>query len=117
MVNEIFKDMTQQNIRFYIFEKSKVNVCDDKTKDGIHILINIICDYATKMLIRDYIIKNLPDIWDDLPLKNSCDVDCMVEHPRVNENYYRIANSNVLFNLKRKPIFGRQIINISCLLR
>ena len=39
---------------------------------------------------------------------NHCDVELMVEHLGVNENYDRKANCNVLFNLECRPIFELQ---------
>ena len=70
-VYEIFENMDNQTLKIHVFEKETVNMCDDKTKDGIHLLMNIVCDFPTKMLIRDYILENIRDIWDDLPLQNS----------------------------------------------
>ena len=67
----IFTNLKKHSIQFYIFEKEKVNICKDKTKDGIHIIINIITDFATKMILRNYIIQNIVDIWDDLPITNT----------------------------------------------
>ena len=69
--NEMFQDIQGKNITFYIFEKESVNQCEDKTKDGIHMMINILCDVATKRILRDYMIAQLPDIWDDLPITNT----------------------------------------------
>lgn len=71
--SEMFQDIQEQNIVFYIFEKESVNECEDKTKDGIHIMVNILCDVSTKRILRDYMVSQLPDIWDDLPLTNSWD--------------------------------------------
>jgi len=68
---DIFKEIDNKTISFYIFEKDNVNLCEDKTKDGVHIIINILCDYATKMIIREYIVTNISDIWEDLPITNS----------------------------------------------
>ena len=68
---DIFQNIEGKKIRFHVFEKQNVNVCDDKTKDGIHILINVICDFPTKMVFRDYILANIEDIWDDLPITNT----------------------------------------------
>lgn len=68
---DTFKCITGDMIEFYVFEKDNLNFCDDVVKDGIHIIINICCDYAVKMMIRDYIIKNINDIWSDLPIKNT----------------------------------------------
>ena len=71
LLYNIFDNTEDKPFNVYILEKQNVNQCDDKTKDGIHIILNIICDFATKMIIRDHIIKELPDIWDDLPFTNS----------------------------------------------
>ena len=69
-IHQIFK-LEEQQIEFYIFEKDNVNLCEDKTKDGIHIIINILGDFAIKMVFRDYIVEHLADIWDgELPIIN-----------------------------------------------
>ena len=67
---DIYKSIKNNKIKFYIFEKENVNNCNDVTKDGIHIIINIIDDYASKQLFRKKIIEQLNNIWDDLPLNN-----------------------------------------------
>ena len=74
MVNafcDTFTTIEGNKLEFYVFEKDHVNLCDDITKDGIHIITNVECDFATKMIIRDYVVDNIGDIWDDvLPIKN-----------------------------------------------
>lgn len=66
----IFPNVINKDFKIYIFEKENVNQCGDKTKDGIHIIVNMYCDVAAKMVLRDYIVKNVGDIWDDLPITN-----------------------------------------------
>jgi P4 family phage/plasmid primase-like protien len=58
----------------FIFEKPKVNRLADKslTKDGIHMLIGLQIDHTMQTIIRDKMLKNLPDVWD-LPLINTWD--------------------------------------------
>uniref|UniRef100_A0AB39JFM9 DNA Primase n=1 Tax=Florenciella sp. virus SA2 TaxID=3240092 RepID=A0AB39JFM9_9VIRU len=68
--NDIFDNISNKQITFYILEKEEVNREETITKDGIHIIINIISDYATKLLFRNLLIEQLKDIWDDLPLLN-----------------------------------------------
>tara|TARA_B100001094_G_scaffold23379_2_gene19813 strand:+ start:1380 stop:4226 length:2847 start_codon:yes stop_codon:yes gene_type:complete len=68
--NELFDDLDNNQISFYIFEKENVNCLDNVTKDGIHIIIDIIADFPVKMLFRKYIIENIGDVWVDLPLVN-----------------------------------------------
>tara|TARA_Y100000768_G_C23991051_1_gene693087 strand:- start:11036 stop:13849 length:2814 start_codon:yes stop_codon:yes gene_type:complete len=70
---DIYKCIKNNAIKFYIFEKEDVNCCDNLTKDGIHIIINILEDYGTKQIFRKKLIEQLPIIWDDLPLTNSWD--------------------------------------------
>ena len=50
--NELFDDLNNKQISFYIFEKENVNCLDKVTKDGIHIIVNIIADFATKVMLR-----------------------------------------------------------------
>jgi P4 family phage/plasmid primase-like protien len=68
--DEIFQNVDNKEISFYIFEKAHVNMLEDKTKDGIHIIINIDCDATTKLMFRKYILRDLPHLWDKLPLTN-----------------------------------------------
>ena len=71
----IFKKMYQFDDRdhfpVYIFEKSTVNVLEDKkiTKDGIHIIVGIQADRATQLVFRKKIIAYVEDAWVDLKEK------------------------------------------------
>lgn len=69
--NDMFEDIKSKSIKFYIFEKENVNKLEDKTKDGIHIMINVLCDFATKQILREHIVSELSDIWEDLPIQNT----------------------------------------------
>jgi len=55
----------------YVMEKNNVNVLDNKTKDGIHIIIGIKMHKALQVLLRKKVLPELQNIWDDLPVKNS----------------------------------------------
>ena len=68
--NDIFDNLSNNQINFYILEKEDVNCEDSVTKDGIHIIINILGDFPTKLLFRNMLVEQLKDIWDDLPLIN-----------------------------------------------
>ncbi len=67
---DIYKCIKDNTIKFYIFEKENINSCSDITKDGIHIIINIVDDFASKQIFRKKIIEQLNNIWNDLPLNN-----------------------------------------------
>ncbi len=58
-------------IPVFLFEKEDVNMLDDVTKDGIHMIIGINMDRTLQILLRQKILEKLPDIWGDLPLQNT----------------------------------------------
>lgn len=70
-----FKDIYDINksikIPVWVMEKHKVNITDEKTKDGIHIIIGLKMHKALQLILRDKVINDIPDMWDDLPLTNS----------------------------------------------
>ena len=56
----------------YIMEKDNVNIIEDKyTKDGIHVIIGACCSFALKECIREAVIYELKELWNDLPLINT----------------------------------------------
>lgn len=67
----------KQNDTFEIFvlEKSNVNMLDNKTKDGIHIIIGLCLERKYQIDLRDEIMKNedILNILDQLPLINKID--------------------------------------------
>ena len=58
----------------FIFEKPNVNRLGDctLTKDGIHMIIGVQVDHTMQTLIREKMMKKMPEIWD-LPLINTWD--------------------------------------------
>lgn len=64
-----------ENTKFKIFvmEKQNVNVLTEKniTKDGIHIIITLKVDRTTQKIIRQYMIEQMNNTWEDLPIINS----------------------------------------------
>jgi len=65
------KQMNEKTIECYVMERENVRFEEDKTKDGIHIILNLKMDYTCKIMMRDLIIKNIPDSWNELPLTNT----------------------------------------------
>lgn len=55
----------------FVFEKPDVNLLEDTTKDGIHILIGMKMDRALQIMLRKRMLAQMPAIWGDLPLTNS----------------------------------------------
>ena len=53
-----------------VMEKPDVNQLENKTKDGIHIIIGVQMHKALQVLLRKKVLPELKDIWDDLPITN-----------------------------------------------
>jgi hypothetical protein len=58
-------------IDVYIMEKDKVNCLENKTKDGIHILINLNMEIELRVELRKRVIKNKLEQLLDLPITNA----------------------------------------------
>jgi len=59
------------NIDVFIMEKKNVNCLPEKTKDGIHIIIGISMHKGLQVIMRNKVLEELPEIWDDLPITNT----------------------------------------------
>lgn len=79
---------TEMNI--FVMEKKNVNILEDKTKDGIHVIFGIQVHKAIQLMIRDNIVKEIASIWEDLPINNSWDqvVDEGIAKGHVNWQMY-----------------------------
>ena len=60
-------------IPVYVMEKKNVNKLDNKTKDGIHMIIGIQMHKALQVMLRDRVLPEIKNIWDDLPITNAWD--------------------------------------------
>jgi P4 family phage/plasmid primase-like protien len=54
----------------FVMEKKDVNALENKTKDGMHIIIGIQMHKALQVVLRKKVLPELKTIWDDLPLVN-----------------------------------------------
>ena len=72
-ISKICNLSDEQKVEVFIMEKSSVNVLDTKTKDGIHIIFGISMHKAAQSLIRDKVMPELKEVWDDLPFTNDMD--------------------------------------------
>ena len=57
----------------FVMHKGDVNKIEDKTKDGIHIIIGIKMHKAQQVLLRKNVIDEIQNMWEDLPITNSWD--------------------------------------------
>ena len=72
-INEIYTIPDETKIDVYITQKDQPNLLEDKTKDGVHIVIGIKMHKAAQSFIRNQLLQNIREMWDDLPYKNSVD--------------------------------------------
>jgi P4 family phage/plasmid primase-like protien len=95
-ISDIFKFNDNDEIEIFIMEKNDVCVLDTKTKDGIHMIFGIAAHKAAHVLLRDKIMFELKEMWDDLPLTNSADelVDDGVMKGNVNWQMYGSRKPN-----------------------
>ena len=56
------------SVPVFIFEKEDVNMLEDVTKDGIHIIIGINMDRILQIMLRKRVINNLSTTLESLPL-------------------------------------------------
>jgi P4 family phage/plasmid primase-like protien len=71
-VLSIVKQITNEMIKCYIFEKKNVNTSlENVTKDGIHILINLKMDFNEKIILRNKLLMGISDILSSLPIINT----------------------------------------------
>lgn len=59
------------DISVYILQKQNVNILDNKTKDGVHIIVGLKVHKGVQSLLRDRILPEVGDLWSDLPIENS----------------------------------------------
>lgn len=57
-------------IPVYVMEKNDVNTLENKTKDGIHVIIGMQMHKALQVLLRKKVLPELKTIWEDLPITN-----------------------------------------------
>jgi P4 family phage/plasmid primase-like protien len=70
-ISKIFNIPNDTKINVFVMEKNNVNILEDKTKDGIHIIFGISCHKAIQVLLREKIIRELGEMWEDLCLTNN----------------------------------------------
>ena len=67
-----YYDIQQNNcIEIYVLEKKHVNILDNITKDGIHIIFGLKVHKALQILFRNNILNEINNIWEDLPITNN----------------------------------------------
>ena len=72
-ISELIKIDNETAIEVFVMEKNHVNCLNNKTKDGIHLLFGITMHKALQVVLRNKILAEIKDLWDDLPIINTWD--------------------------------------------
>jgi len=82
----------EKTINAFILEKPRANTNNEEyTKDGIHIVINLSIPYGVQVAIRNEVVKELGNIFEDLPLTN---------------DYESLLDSRISTGINKWQIFG-----------
>jgi P4 family phage/plasmid primase-like protien len=54
----------------FVMEKPNVKLLEEKTKDGIHIIIGVQSHKALQIFLRNHILNDLKSMWEDIPFTN-----------------------------------------------
>lgn len=78
MVNLYFQEITElvdipikTKFPIFIFEKENVNMLENTTKDGIHMIIGIHMERGLQIILRNRMVYKLKDVLGELPLENT----------------------------------------------
>ncbi len=70
-LDQILEIPSKTKLNVMIMQKPDVNKQEDKTKDGIHMIICMKTPRALNLMVRKRMIKELKTIWQGLPIANS----------------------------------------------
>ena len=68
---DVYTFTENDTLDVFVLEKNNVNCLENKTKDGIHIIIGLKSHKAVQTIIRNKIVEKIKSIWEDLPIKNT----------------------------------------------
>lgn len=69
--SEILDIPDDAKVDVFVMEKPNVNQLEDKTKDGIHITMGLSMHKAAQIVLRNKVLEEIDNIWDDLPITNT----------------------------------------------
>ena len=72
-LNNIYTFDDADKINVYVLHKDNVVKNTDCTKDGIHIIFTIKVHKAVQVILRKHILKEIENMWDDIPIINTYD--------------------------------------------
>lgn len=69
-ISEYYDIPDKTQLTVYVLQKSSVKCEKERTKDGIHVIIAMQAHKAVQSLLRQAVIPELEQMWDDLPMTN-----------------------------------------------
>ena len=72
-ISKLLNVIPNSEYTIFVLEKPNVNMLEDKTKDGIHLIICIKLNKTIQLMLRTMVKNALPSIWDDIPVTNEWD--------------------------------------------
>jgi P4 family phage/plasmid primase-like protien len=69
-IKQILDITVGTRIEVFVMEKNDVNRLENKTKDGIHIIIGVQMHKALQVMLRKKVLPELKNLWDGLPITN-----------------------------------------------
>jgi phage/plasmid-associated DNA primase len=70
ILKELLAFTSDTEFPIFVFEKPNVNQQETLTKDGIHVIIGLKMKKELQLMLREKMLKILPNIWEHLPLIN-----------------------------------------------
>ena len=69
-INGLLEINNNEDFWIYVMQKPDVNMLEDVTKDGIHLVITLQITRAANIMLRQQILSEIGDVWEDLPIQN-----------------------------------------------
>jgi P4 family phage/plasmid primase-like protien len=112
-IKEFLKFNDGDTISIYVMEKSKVNVKENVTKDGIHIIIGIHMDKLMKIILREKMLTKLSLVLASLKCTNTIEdiIDIGIAQGVVNWPMYgsrKPGNEPYVLEYKLKAVYSEE---------
>lgn len=72
-ISELVEVEEGVDINVFVMEKKEVNMTDQTTKDGIHVIFGIKMHKGVQVILRKKVMAELKNMWDDIPITNTWD--------------------------------------------
>ena len=70
-IGKLFNFNDSDDFYMYVLEKPSANCLEDKTKDGIHMIVTVQADHIQQKILREMVMPELAEALSDLPFTNT----------------------------------------------